>query len=410
MASHQLTQSVSKNNFYAFLWHGVFLALAQNFMDVDTIVPSMIIDAGGNSFHIGLLTAIILGGTSLMQIVFSPFLNNKKEKKEYLIVAILLRVAALFGLGVMLYFFSQDGTFGSALTIIFVLITIFSLSGAFAAISYTDILGKSMLSNKRKSFFSLRQAIMSIGVFVSALLAAKVLNSYSYPNNYGTLFMIAGGALAIATLGFFRIKEVSTDIIRIDGIKPFLETLRKEISLNAKLKGYLLVVNTLGISLSLLPFLMLYGKQHYTIDNSDVGQYLIFKVAAGVIAGLLIYYFAKRIRYKSMLYSVAIMALSIPMVLLTIGSQSIIVLYFFVGGLIYTFYKVAVEGILMELSTNKNRAIYAGISGAGNIIPVFFPIVGGWVISMYGFTVFFTLFLLIVFSSLYFIWQLACEK
>ena len=77
----QLTESTSKNNFYAFLWHGVFLALAQNFMDVDTIVPSMIIDAGGNSFHIGLLTAIILGGTSFMQIVFSPFLNNIKGKQ-----------------------------------------------------------------------------------------------------------------------------------------------------------------------------------------------------------------------------------------------------------------------------------------------------------------------------------------
>lgn len=345
-----------------------------------------------------------------MQIVFSPYLNNKKKKKGSLIVAILLRVAALFGLGVMLYFFSQDGAFGSALTIIFVLITIFSLSGAFAAISYTDILGKSMLADKRKSFFSLRQAIMSLGVFLSALLDAKVLNSYSYPNNYATLFMIAGGALAIATLEFFKIKEVSTDIIKIDGIKTFLQTLIKEINSNAKLKDYLLVVNTLGISLSLLPFLMLYGKQHYAIDSSDVGQYLIFKVSAGVIAGLMIYYFTKRIRYKNMLYSVPIMALSIPIVLLSIGNQSILVAYFFVGGLIYTFYKVAVEGILLELSTNENRAIYDGISGVGNIIPILFPILGGWLISIYGFTIFFGVFLLIVFSSFYFIWQLDCKK
>lgn len=171
-----------------------------------------------------------------------------------------------------------------------------------------------------------------------------------------------------------------------------------------------MAVNTLGISLSLLPFLMLYSKQHYAINNSDVGQFLIFKVAAGVIAGLMIYYFTKRIKYKNMLYSVAIMVISIPIVLLTVGSQSLLVMYFFVGGLIYTFYKVAVEGILMELSTNENRAIYAGISGAGNIIPILFPIVGGWLISVYGFTVFFVLFLLVVLSSLYFIWQLDCKK
>jgi hypothetical protein len=81
MAVAQLTKSTSRNNFYAYLWHAIFLALAQNFMDVDTIVPSMLIDAGGNSFHIGLLTAILLGGSSFMQIVFSPYLNNKPEKK-----------------------------------------------------------------------------------------------------------------------------------------------------------------------------------------------------------------------------------------------------------------------------------------------------------------------------------------
>ena len=410
MSNIRLTDSVSKNNFYAFLWHGVFLALAQNFMDVDTIVPSMIIDAGGTSFHIGLLTAIILGGTSFMQIVFSPFLNNKREKKTYLIAAILLRVAALFGLGVMLYFFSQEGSFGSALTLIFVLITIFSLSGAFAAISYTDILGKSMLAGKRKSFFSLRQAIMSIGVFVSALLAAKVLSLYTYPNNYGTLFMIAGGALAIATLGFFKIKEVGSDIIRIEGIKNYLFTLTREVKSNPKLKGYLLVVNTLGISLSLLPFLMLYSKQQFAIGNSEVGQYLIYKVAAGVIAGLLIYYFSKKIKYKKLLYGVVIMALLVPLHLLILGKASNFVLYFFVGGLIYTFYKVAIEGILMEVSTNENRTVYAGISGAGNILPIVFPIVGGWLISSYGFTAFFAVFLFIISCSFYFIWQLKCEK
>ena len=410
MAVAQLNSSVSKNNFYAYLWHAVFLALAQNFMDVDTIVPSMIIDAGGNSFHIGLLTAIMLGGSSFMQIAFSPYLNNKPEKKGYLILAILLRVAALLGLGVLLFYFTQSERFGSALTLIFILITIFSLSGAFAAISYTDILGKSMLEDKRKSFFSLRQALMSIGVFVSAILAAKMLKSFNYPLNYGALFMIAGGSLAIATLGFVKVKEVRAKIVRLNKLKDYFATLRLEISSNARLGGYLLLVNTLGISLTLLPFLMLYSKQHFNIDNSQVGQYLIFKVSAGVIAGLLVFYFSKRVKYKLMLYGIALMAFLVPIHLLSFGAQSAFAGYFFIGGLIFTFYKVAMEGILLEVSNNENRAIYAGLSGAGYIVPALFPIVGGWLIYSFGFTSFFTVFLLIILISFYFIWKLDCRK
>jgi len=61
----ELTDKNSKRNFKAFIWHSTFLALASNFMDVDTIIPSMLIKAGGTSIHLGLLTAIMLGGSSL---------------------------------------------------------------------------------------------------------------------------------------------------------------------------------------------------------------------------------------------------------------------------------------------------------------------------------------------------------
>jgi len=320
-----------------------------------------------------------------------------------------MRVAALFGLGVLL-FFSTDNRFGSALTIIFVLITLFSLSGAFAAISYTDILGKSMFEDKRKSFFSLRQALASLGVFISALLAAKMLTTFSYPYNYGALFMTAGVALAIATLGFWKVKEVRSKIVKLNKLKDYFITIKQEISTNSRLRGYLLIVNTLGISLSLLPFLMLYSKQHFDIGNDQVGQYLIFKVSAGVLSGLFIYYLAKRVKYKLMLYTIASIALLVPIHLVTYGTQWVFVGYFFIGGIIYTFYKVAMEGILLEVSNNENRAIYVGLSGAGNIIPALFPIVGGWLIATYGFNTFFTVFGLIILLSFYFIWRLDCKK
>ena len=38
---------IYRHNYYAFLWHASFLSLAQNFMDVDTVIPAMLIEAGG---------------------------------------------------------------------------------------------------------------------------------------------------------------------------------------------------------------------------------------------------------------------------------------------------------------------------------------------------------------------------
>jgi len=65
-----LTEKISKINFRAFIWHGIFLSLASNFMDVYTIIPSMLIKAGGNAVMLGFLTAIMVGGSGLMQIIF----------------------------------------------------------------------------------------------------------------------------------------------------------------------------------------------------------------------------------------------------------------------------------------------------------------------------------------------------
>jgi hypothetical protein len=61
----RLSPDISKINFNAFLWHAGFLAFAKNFMDADTIIPAMIIESGGSSVHIGIMTVIILGGSDL---------------------------------------------------------------------------------------------------------------------------------------------------------------------------------------------------------------------------------------------------------------------------------------------------------------------------------------------------------
>jgi len=77
-----LPRNISNHNFYAFLWHAGFLAFAQNFMDVDTIIPAMLIESGGGAVHIGIMTAIMMGGSSFTQLFFAPYISNKSFKKN----------------------------------------------------------------------------------------------------------------------------------------------------------------------------------------------------------------------------------------------------------------------------------------------------------------------------------------
>ena len=164
-----LSEKRSKINFKSFLWHAIFLALASNFMDIDTVIPAMLIQSGGTSFHLGILTAILLGGSSFFQLFFASYLSNKTYKKRYLLTAINLRAFSLFVLS-FLFFFSKNIKSDLIILFIFIIISFFAISGSFANISYMDIFGKSVKPEKRKKFFTLKESITSIGVFISAMV------------------------------------------------------------------------------------------------------------------------------------------------------------------------------------------------------------------------------------------------
>ena len=403
-----LTKEVSRRNFYAFLWHAAFLAIASSFMDVDTVIPSMLINAGGTAVHVGILTAILIGGTRLSQLFFAPYINSKYNKKSLLITGITLRAIALAGMAVA-FFFHDNFSNAVIISLIFILMTSFSLGGAFASISYTDILGKSVLEGLRKSFFSMRQIIASGGTLLSAWLAGYVLKQYEYPVNYTYVFTIAAIFLFIASLGFWVVREVK--IAPPKQNKGVVASYIEELKNNHRLLYYLLLTNTIGLGYAILPFILLLGKEQLDMSNSFVSNLLLVKMTGLILGGIFIYFFSKKIKYDAMLKVTFFLGLIFPLFAWFFATHvEAYYVTFFIGGLYGSLFLVSSGGILLEISNASNRSIYAGISGAGNILPTLIPLAAGVIIAQLGFQAFFITNLVITSSSLYFIYKLNCLK
>lgn len=404
-----LTEEKSKNNFMAFIWHGIFLSLASNFMDIHTIIPSMLIKAGGNAILLGILTAIMMGGSSIMQIVFSGLLSNKTHKKSSLLLGINFRVVTLLLLALILF---QSNSISNNMIIfsIFILITIFSFSGSFANISYVDIMGKSIINKKRKHFFSLKQTISSIGIFVSAIIVRALLKRFSYPYNYGILLLGAGILLFIASLGFWRIKEISVKVKKKLSFWNFFRMIPHEISQNSNLKNYLFIINLLGLAFSFIPFMILFAKKNFELSYILIGNILLFKVIGMLITSIILYKQSKKFEYKKLLYFSFAFGTALPILSLIFSSNYLMYqLIFILTGVFITSFGIAKSGILVEISNNENRATYAGISGAGSILPMIFPLIAGILISILGYNFTFIMVSLIVASSFIFIKKLRCK-
>lgn len=404
-----LPGKISSHNFRAFLWHAGFLALAQNFMDVDTIIPAMIIESGGGAFHIGLMTAILLGGSRFTQLLFAPYISNQPFKKKFLLLGINSRVLSLLALGFILFYFSA-GESGHLLWLIFLFLSIFALGGAFANVSYNDILGKSVEEKRRKTFFSLKQMLAGGVVLISAVLAKKVLTSFSYPVNFGIMFFTGAILLLVATGGFWKIREIEPSGLRIESVKSFIKILRSELSTNPRLGYFLGFINTQGIMLSFLPFVMLYAKETLNAQSSDTGNFLLFKVIGVVSVSIMVFLVSKKIKYNLLLYLNVLLSLTVLISMLFINNEYALRFIFVAGGITFSLYTITMNGLLLEVSGRENRAIYTGFAGAGNILPALFPLAGSWVINQFGFSVFFVLYMVIVASALYFIRKINCKK
>lgn len=404
-----LTKKISSHNFKSFLWHAGFLALAKNFMDVDTVIPAMLTEAGGNSVHIGIMTAIMLGGSSITQLFFAPYLSNKAYKKKYLLGAINARVIAILGLSGLLIVLKGNAS-AVLLGPMFLFITIFSLAGAFANISYTDIIGKSILSENRKSFFSTNQILSGILVILSAFLVKQVLVWKAFPENYAYMFMFGAGLLFLASGGFWSIKEVTASRLRVRNFRSFLELLRKELKENKKLIYFLGFINTQGIAVSFLPFFILYAKEHFATESADTGSFLLFKVIGIVTVSLLILPASKKIRYNFLLFGNVILSLSMALLAMFISDASMLKYIFVMGGVVYSLYSITMNGLLLEISGNENRALYTGFAGAGNLLPALFPPLGGLLIQLFNFHVFAVLFMVLIALAAFFIIKIDCRK
>jgi len=397
-------------NFFALLWHAIFLALASNFMDVDTIIPAMLINAGGGKIHLGFMTAIMLGGSTVLQLVFAGFISHRSRKKKFLLLGINLRVVALFALSV-LFFYSGLLVDGLLILLIFVFISQFSFSGAFASISYVDIVGKSLYGTDRKAFLSAKQIAFSIGFFTSAVVARHLLALLAFPDNYSLLFLLAATLLFVASLGFWCLKEKPTHVRPKIRLRDFFALIPSTVKSDRNLKYYLLLINSLGLGLSVLPFLIYLAKENFGLSGSLIGNFLLFKTIGMLSAGYCLFRLSGRFTYRCLLLISIFLAVAVPVGALVFqGSPTIYSFIFIFSGIFMTTYKNAIEGILLEISTDDNRATYAGISGAGNILTTVFPISAGFLLEAFGYVPVFISVSVLVAASVIFVMKIDCQK
>ena len=398
-----------KRNFYAFIWHALFLAFVSTFIDVNTVLSSFVLNIGGSSVHVGILTAIYIGLPLITQFLFAGFLSGRSRKKPFLLAGIYLRVLALAGMGYTLSISSSSDLRG-LLFMIFLWIGIFAVSGAFAGISYTDLMGKIFIGPQRKNLLIFKQFISATCMLVSAIVVRHMIIVFPYPENYTVIFLTASLLLFIAAFGFLMIKEDSVDADNLSGIITIIKSIPHMLKSDKNLLNYILLINMASLGITIIPFYVVLSKAIYGLGRNQIGNFLLLQFLGMILSSLIWNWVAKRFKFKGIFFGCIIIGSLLPIVVIFFSRYGLGVYQwiFFMAGFSISAYTISLQGILLEISNNDNRAIYAGISGTLSLATAIFPLIAGTLIESYGFTLIFTIISPLVMTSLFFLKRINC--
>ncbi len=401
---------LDKNSF-AFIWHAFWLSLAETFTDKNSVLPGLILLAGGTQTDIGTLTAIMIGVPLISQIIFTSLLLKKSYKKKYLLIGLYLRVTAFLGVAFSIYLLKE---FSPQLFILIVLfwMALFSISGAFAGISYNDLLGKSIESSRRKKFFVIKQFITSIGILISAFVLKKMLVRFSYPDNYKYAFMLAGILLSIGSVGYYFVKEQATIVNEtVISFTKIIKSIPSQLAQNKNLKYLVVISNLIGLTITITPFYIAYAKKLFVLNNELISNFLLYQIIGMIFSNLFWHNLIKKIAFKGMIKISVFLYAIVPvsaLILSQFNSVGIFPLLFLLVGAAISANKIAVDGALIEISDDSNRVMFTGIFGSLNIVSVIFPLMISFIIAKFSYQTVFIIFPLITLTALYFIRKMDC--
>lgn len=169
---NQKLPKINTRNFFAGLWHWVFLSMGVSLTQPTTVISAFVADLTGSMIWVGGLSTILTIASVIPQLFIARLIEPRPHKMPYLLTAIYLRVISWGFLAWSIYKFGTQDPIALAGILVGMLV-IFYVGGGLGGIPYTDIIGKIIPPNKRGAFYGGR-GILAGPVSFGAAFAARV--------------------------------------------------------------------------------------------------------------------------------------------------------------------------------------------------------------------------------------------
>jgi len=394
----------AKRTYIIFIWHGAFLALTMSMLDFSIVFPALISNLTESKMIFGLLFSVMLGTPLIFNIILSSFMHTHRYKKKILLLGIYLRSFSFLGMAIFTWFFGKQFPM-LVVASFFFWIFLFAISGGFAGMAYTDIIGKLVKKGKRGKLFASKQ--FAAGAF-SFLVGMVILNIFTlhkmpFPHNYSITLIIGFVGLLIASIAFWFIREPPSIIEdkEKESFRLFIKKVPAILKKDSNFTRFIIVENMSSFSLMILPFYLLFAKDTFGINDTYVGRYLIIQTIGAILSNLLWGMISNKWGSKMIVRACILIGGLVPILALILsrfGPNYYSIVFFLVGFLI-SGRPVGFESYLLDMAPSESRIIYLGIRGTMSIFIVILPIMGAYFITYMGYYFTFIIVTVVMFTA-----------
>jgi hypothetical protein len=361
------------------------------FTQPTTVIAAFVADLTGSTVWVGGLLTVLTVAATLPQLFVARWVEPRPTKMPFLLLAIYLRVASWAALAWLIATLgaSQPELMAWALV---GLLAVFYAGGGLGGIPYTDIIGKVIPASRRGAFFGGKEALAGPLAVGAALLARRILAGVDYPDSYALLFGLAAAALAVASLGFWLIREPP----RADAPgrpQPWRAYWAQLAAAAGRLKTLVVVQLLTGFSLMALPFYVVYAREELGAPAEAVGWFLLAQVTGGVLGNLLWARLVDRVSSRTMLIVCALTSTVAPLLAIALGSLGWwgLLPTFFLAGAAFNGRRVGFQSALLELAPATERPTFAAMNAVLILPMAVLPLLAGFLLQTWTYPTLFAL-------------------
>lgn len=400
-------ESVYRRNFVFFLIDGILFTVAMGIIGSTTVIPDFIRQLTDSEVLIGLSSSLFEIGWTLPQLFIARYVIRHTRKKWWFVgPSIPVRfIMLIFAVIIVLLGKNQPGLILGAFLICY---GFAAVGDGVVGVPWADLAGSSLDERWRARFLGLMSGISGLVMLAIAPLIGTILSDAGpeFPNNYATLFGIAGVLFVLSIIPILFLIELpgGKAVDKTPSFREFLPELGHVLRTDTPFRAMIITRMLTSLFAMAGPFYIGFATGTLNLSSEVAVPNLFAMQTIGSIIGAAVYTWlgAK----NNLLYiRMALAGASIlPISALLSGVVGPFPLYigFLVAGITVSNLFFSYINWIVTYASADQRPIYAGLFNTiAAVISLIAPLIGGTIAQHIGYEALFVVAIFMVYSALF---------